>query len=570
MAQPYKHPKSGIYHLRRKVPDALRAALGREHKRSLKTHDPDEAKVRFAEAWIDSERVFALARAQANGEASYSRQDAQQLAARWLRAEQERMDGSGDYTSALASVSSVQVEQGDDCEEHEVQQTLRDVSQAHPELLDWRETVQNRLERALRRESLPVPPKGSTAYQGLFNAFEEQLDKLSAWALERHYGEPAARGVGVPAWAPIEAEKPAETVRPDKARTLRDLFSKYSDKKKLDDGDNRSTQKTLAEYRARLDDFIELHGNLAVREVSRELIAEHRALLARMPSKGTGIRGLMAPQLIEKADREHLPRLSAPTIRNRLRALSAVFSYGVLLGWVNENPVIASGAAKAAAKAATKHQASKAQRNHYTHDELRTMFAGPAFADPSWSAPRADFGRAWYWLPLLLYYTGARREELAQLAVSDVQRDEAAGWFLSILERDSDDDDRTVKTEGARRRIPLHPDLIERGFVAYVQELPRTGRVFPKLAADAKGFYGANFGRRWAAYLRDTIRLDSPARPSHGFRHTFKTLCREVGIPEDVHDAITGHAGGGGVARGYGAMPLVRMAEEIKKLPAIQ
>jgi hypothetical protein len=89
MAQPYKHPQSGIYHLRRKVPDALRAALGREYKRSLKTHDPDEAKVRFAEAWIDSERVFALARAQANGEASYSRQDAQQLAARWLRAEQE-------------------------------------------------------------------------------------------------------------------------------------------------------------------------------------------------------------------------------------------------------------------------------------------------------------------------------------------------------------------------------------------------------------------------------------------------------------------------------------------------
>jgi Arc/MetJ family transcription regulator len=71
MAQPYKHPRSGIYHLRREVPDALRDALGREYKRSLDTRDPDEAKARFAEAWVECERVFALARAQINGEATY-------------------------------------------------------------------------------------------------------------------------------------------------------------------------------------------------------------------------------------------------------------------------------------------------------------------------------------------------------------------------------------------------------------------------------------------------------------------------------------------------------------------
>ena len=103
MAQPHKHPKSGIYQLRRKVPDALRAALGREFKRSLDTRDPNEAKARFVLAWAESDRVFALARAQLTGEATYSRADAQQLAARWFRAEQERMDQSGDFTGALAS-----------------------------------------------------------------------------------------------------------------------------------------------------------------------------------------------------------------------------------------------------------------------------------------------------------------------------------------------------------------------------------------------------------------------------------------------------------------------------------
>jgi hypothetical protein len=299
MAQPYKHPQSGIYHLRRKVPDALRSALGREYKRSLKTHDPDEAKARFAAAWIESDRVFALARAQAQGEPTYSRADAQQLAARWMRAQQERMEQTADFTAALASDSTVSIEQGDFREEHAVHDTLRAVAHASPESIDLRQTVHKRLEGAMRREGLPVPPPGSTAYQGLFNAFEEHLDKLSAWALERHYGESAARGMGVAPWAPIDAQNPAGATKAANARTLLDLFGKYSEKKKLDDGDNRSTRKSRGEYRGRIDDFIELHGNLNVRDITRELVAEHRASLARLPSKGKGIRGLMAPQLIE-------------------------------------------------------------------------------------------------------------------------------------------------------------------------------------------------------------------------------------------------------------------------------
>jgi integrase len=569
MAQPYKHPQSGIYQLRRKVPHGLREALGREYKRSLDTRDANEAKARFVLAWAESDRAFALARAQIAGVATYSRADARQLAGRWFLAEQERMDQIGDFTSALASESTVSVEEGDFREEHAVHETLRAVADRAGDFSVLRRTVHDRLERAMRKERLPIPPKDSTAYQGLFNAFEEHLDRLSAWAFERHYGEPVVRGVGVAPWAPIEAERRADAAAKPKVHTLRDLFKRYAAKKTLDDGDNRATKKTLAEYNARLEDFIELHGNLDVREVSRDLIAAHRVLLAKMPAKGEGIRGLMAPQLIEKADREGLPRLSAPTIRNRLRALSAVLSHGKQIGWIDENPVIASGVASDAARAAGRQEKRARRRKGYSVDELRTIFASPVFTDAKWSPPYADFGRAWYWLPLLLYYTGARREELAQLAVADVKRDSAAGLYLSILEHDDEDGQRTVKTEGSRRRIPLHPDLLARGFIDYVQGLPKDGRLFPNLRPDSKGFHGANFGRRWTAYLRDTVKLNSPARPSHGFRHTFITACRDVGIPEEVRDAITGHSAGGKVSRDYGEMPLTRMAEEIRRYPGV-
>nr|WP_314583644.1 hypothetical protein [uncultured Pseudomonas sp.] len=140
--------------------------------------------------------------------------------------------------------------------------------------------------------------------------------------------------------------------------------------------------------------------------------------------------------------------------------------------------------------------------------------------------------------------------------------------FLAILSLDEDDAGRTVKTESSQRRVPIHPDLVALGFLHYVKALLQDGQLFPLLKASPAGFYGANVGKAWAKHLRDALKLQSPASPSHGFRHTFKTLSRQVSIPEDVHDAMTGHDDGT-VSRDYGSMPLSRMAEELRRIPSL-
>jgi len=95
--------------------------------------------------------------------------------------------------------------------------------------------------------------------------------------------------------------------------------------------------------------------------------------------------------------------------------------------------------------------------------------------------------------------------------------------------------------------------------------------------------------RPWGRYVGPALRRPAARRPhvepacspdgneggSGSWKHgasgrgldSFKTLGREAGIPEDVHDAIMGHVGGSAVARRYGAMPLVRIAEELKRYP---
>jgi len=86
MSRPSKHPKTGIYQLRKVVPDDLRKLVGkREEKVSLRTRDPAEAKVRHAKALAELEARWANLRA---GPKSLSEREAHQLATvahdRWL------------------------------------------------------------------------------------------------------------------------------------------------------------------------------------------------------------------------------------------------------------------------------------------------------------------------------------------------------------------------------------------------------------------------------------------------------------------------------------------------------
>ena len=51
MATPFKHPRTGVYYVRRAVPKDLREALGKvEYLKSLGTKDPSQAKKDFAAA----------------------------------------------------------------------------------------------------------------------------------------------------------------------------------------------------------------------------------------------------------------------------------------------------------------------------------------------------------------------------------------------------------------------------------------------------------------------------------------------------------------------------------------
>jgi integrase len=152
--------------------------------------------------------------------------------------------------------------------------------------------------------------------------------------------------------------------------------------------------------------------------------------------------------------------------------------------------------------------------------------------------------------------------EIAQLRVCDVRQDGEQGrWFFDVGRTGG----RTTKTEGSIRRIPIHPELVRIGLLRYREGLVAEGcapgaSLWPD--APRSGQWSKWFGR----YLRKTVKITDRRKVFHSFRHTFKRMARSAGLPEELHDALTGHVGGGvgrAYGRGYSLAPLASAMDKI-------
>lgn len=266
-----------------------------------------------------------------------------------------------------------------------------------------------------------------------------------------------------------------------------------------------------------------------------------------------------AANLIQPTDASVKP-LATSSTRLLLARLSSVMAFTVDSGLVETNPVTASRIHKRLGSGKAKRRLD--DNRGYSWNELVSLFSHTDFQQLRHAEGRP--GSAVFWIPLMAAYTGARREELAQLYIEDVHQHEGGSWFIRIID---DRPDKSVKTDSSRREIPVHPDLIALGLLTLVQGRTPGTRVFPQLVKVSDGFAGI-VSKSWRPITQRCGVYQPGRNPLHAFRHSFKTLAREHGIPKEVSDWITGHASGH-IGDSYGVNPLSRMAQEIQKLPSV-
>ncbi len=292
-----------------------------------------------------------------------------------------------------------------------------------------------------------------------------------------------------------------------------------------------------------LAEALEIIGDKPARTVSKEDVRGYRLTLGKLPAH-LGVRYAgrsIAEVLAERESAESrlaaenpTPGLSASTIRKRMSYLISLFKYAERMEWVDKNP--ADGMRPPKAKKVY------AERDAFTDEDLRAIF-GSDYKAATLGAGNA----ARYWIPLVLLYTGARLEEIAQLETADVAEVQGIPCVKIAAASSADapaepGEGKSLKTAGSDRTVPIHSGLVALGFLDYVEERRRAGdrRLFPRLQRQRNRGYGVVIGQ-WFTRWERSHGIASNRKVLHSLRHTFATRLKEADVQEHTIAELLGH-----------------------------
>ena len=199
------------------------------------------------------------------------------------------------------------------------------------------------------------------------------------------------------------------------------------------------------------------------------------------------------------------------------------------------------------------------KRSPFTSEDLHKIFNPQVYPNPR---RRKDIAR--FWIPIIALYHGCRQNEICQLNVDDVVQEKGIPCF-SI---NSNGEDKSLKNKSSSRVIPIHPKLIDMGFLLYVeyQRKNKYEKLFSELTKTKRNGYGKII-QSWFARHLDHLGITDRSKVFHSFRHTFETMAVEKRIPAEYQNAICGWTDQGVGQRVYAHKKDIRvMLEELSKI----
>ena len=283
--------------------------------------------------------------------------------------------------------------------------------------------------------------------------------------------------------------------------------------------------------------FIEFHGDIDVEEIDRTHAEKFRDGMKRMPVRPPNkIRDLSMPKQIAWADVNPTKNPQQGTINKNLQGvkLALDFAYeetGLIKNRNWRNPF--EGFIK-------KVKSSKKDRaKGFTPEQVHIAFSEAAFQPKTVER---------FWIPVILYYTGARLDEIAQLHVSDVKLTPIPYLRAENLEDDNPVLAKMLKTGTSHRTIPIHADLIDMGLLTYAEAIREKGHtyLFPNLphkrGRNRGGYVSRTFmdGFRGYGELNPDTGLGTQTLRTHSLRHTYRKAGYKV-PDQDFVKIVMGH-----------------------------
>lgn len=185
-----------------------------------------------------------------------------------------------------------------------------------------------------------------------------------------------------------------------------------------------------------------------------------------------------------------------------------------------------------------KRQRFSRTRDVFTKDELEIIA----------SSSMDETGK---WICLVSVHQGMRMGEIIQLRYEDI-REVHGYWCFDV----NDHGNKKVKNPASIRVVPVHPWLIDNGFLEYWNKHKGWARHW----ASYDGSASQGFSKFINPRIRKALGLKTSDTPTgkkvfHSLRHTFRDHCREAGLHTEVIDRLGGWSTAGmgeGVSYGQG------------------
>ena len=304
--------------------------------------------------------------------------------------------------------------------------------------------------------------------------------------------------------------------------------------------DQGVSPKTEQEYRVTYRKMVDVLGAVAIETITEAALIE---FFAKIPD-GVKARGG------RKA-------VAAGTMQKHATALKALFNWAAGKNLCRENIAIKLKATKASQK-----EAKKFERRPFDRDELNRIFAAPLFTGAQSTHFLNKAGNELirdhrFYFPLVALMTGGRLNELAQALIGDVKRFEGSPYLCITTDVDESDAEyftpdelqemKRLKTESAKRSIPIHPVLQRLGFMRYVEERraekPEDGLLFPDY----------DYGKLYNQRIFVNADVKTPTTSFHSLRHCYNDMLRALVHNEMLQHRLMGHAIKGAGGGKYGS-----------------
>ncbi|MBB4427611.1 integrase [Bradyrhizobium sp. CIR48] len=264
--------------------------------------------------------------------------------------------------------------------------------------------------------------------------------------------------------------------------------------------------------------------------------------------------------------------IAGDTLNRHLTFLAQIFRHAVArgVGSLAEIDLVAL-------RSKGKKKRARDERAKLPFEQAAAIFRTPPFNncaawdrldEPGPEGLNQIFHCALYFVPILIYYTGCRREELCGLMVDDVVLDNGDSPYLHIAKNQR----RRIKNPQSQRNIPLHVEVLRLNFVAYVKAIKALGYklLFPDLySPSSRSPLGDRFYKQFNPIL-EGAGVTEEGLGSHAVRHLFGAQLKKKLVAEEDRADLLGHGGDSETSERYcEPHEIATLLKFVEKLPVV-